>query len=292
MFGERKWILVVAVLAIVAIVASGLTIAISADLDARSKDTNRIANEKEMAVSLIRLSSSLQTNLSHIEMLTLNAASELRGQALGGASARGVMTSLLSSDKNIVNALTTDAKGVVLAIEPSVYSGFEGTDVSSDIRVADLLYAGRSFMSPLATMYQGYEGVVICAPILDSQNKISGMLSVMFRPDKVLENITSELGMGPGMKMNGMVLQKDGVILYDVDVSQVGKNTFTDPLFQNFTEIKAVASRMVNETCGNARYTFYQPGVTNPVTKEVAWTTVSCLGVDWTVAVIDQYPTA
>ena len=52
-----------------------------------------------------------------------------------------------------------------------------------------------------------------------------------------------------------MVMQKDGYIVYDSDSSQIGRNVFTDPFYQDYTGLPALTRRTVAERAGVGTYT-------------------------------------
>ncbi len=151
--------------------------------------------------------------------------------------------------------------------------------LNDDGPVRVVMEQGLPVMSPLLMTLEGYEAVAIGHPIFDAEGTLSGAISSLLRPDQLMESMTAFTEMG----INAMVMQADGLVLYDPDTSRVRRDTFTDPICQGFPQIKAVAQRMVNEISGNDRHSFQQNG--GLVEKRVAWTIVSILGERWTIAV-------
>lgn len=273
---------ILAVLVVLAIVEAG---ALAFVLQDRSRGSNELQAQTQKAEAyqyLVGVASDLQDELSRMDRATSAAAAVIYGGPLNSSRARSALNVLTNASSNIINVLTMDRNGTVAAVAPAQYGYMEGMNIGTEEPVEQLLDHGQPVISPLIAVVEGYDAVFIAYPVLDEQGTVVGAVSTLFRPDWTMENITGAQGSGI---ISAMVMQDDGVVLYDPDVAQVGRNTFTDPLYQNFTEIKVVASRMVNESSGSDSYSFQLPGGTEEVHKTVVWTAVGLLGERWTVAV-------
>jgi len=249
----------------------------------RSSISDQLGSESqraEMASALVNVSAALQNELSVIDRSTSACAMELKGKNLNGTGARDALQSVVNDSSYVYNVITVDTNGTVMAVQPAIYSHLEGRNVSSTDPVRRVFEDGRPIISGLFEVLDGYEAVIVAYPTLDGQGRVNGAVSTMFRPAEMMQNITRMID---GGRVGSMVMQGDGVLIYDPDGSQVGKNTFTDPIYQDFTEIKRVAYRMINESSGSDSYSFKQTGA--DVHKDVMWTTVVVLGIRWTVAV-------
>lgn len=78
-------------------------------------------------------------------------------------------------------------------------------------------------------------------------------------------------------------MQKDGVILYETDPTQIGLNLFTDPLYQGYQELIALGKTMIKQKEGKGFYTFQVPGTKNIVKKQAVWKTIRFFNNDWIV---------
>ncbi len=242
-------------------------------------DLREEVQRASMSAALVNITAELQWKMSLIEKATSHATSELFGGSLNDSRAYDVLSNLVSSSPYLINVVTIGRNGSILAAYPDAFAALEGMVLFTDDPVRVVLEQGRPVMSSQFMTLQGYEAVAIGYPIFDAQGTVSGAISSLLRPDQLMENITASLGEG----INAMVMQADGEVLYDPDTSQVGRNTFTDPIYQDFPQILTVAHRMVNESSGNDQYSFQQNG--DIVKKKVAWTIVSILGERWTIAV-------
>lgn len=113
--------------------------------------------------------------------------------------------------------------------------------------------------------------------------KFIGATTLLFKPEPFFVHNTPEKPDGTPWHL--MVMQKDGLIIYEPDTGQIGKNAFSDPLFRPFPELIALAGNMSRERVGNGTYTFIDAKGMN-VTKEALWTTVGIRGTEWRLILI------
>ena len=272
---------ILAILVALVIVEAGALAMVWGAKASVSEDLDEQTLKAEAAQYLVNVSAHLQQELVLIDQATSEAATALQGRNLNDSDTEVVLRAVTNISSNIVSVLTTDVNGAILAVQPSSFSNIIGMDISYQDTMKMALEQGRSAISPLDWVVQGYYAVYMVYPVFDDEGKINGTITPMFRPDWMIGNITGGQG---NDGLNIMALQEDGVVLYDVDDGQIGRDTFTDPLYENFTEIKAIAHRMVNESSGVGSYSFISSG--DEVRREVIWTTVGLLGVQWTVSVI------
>lgn len=80
-------------------------------------------------------------------------------------------------------------------------------------------------------------------------------------------------------------MQTDGLVIYDVDSEQIGRNVFHDPLYQPFHELIALAKKVAAKQEGTGEYRFFQKGSDAPVTKMAYWKTVGMHGAEWRIVI-------
>jgi hypothetical protein len=221
--------------------------------------------------------------LLEIDRATARAAAEMKETGLNGTPARAAMGKALQSSALIIDVVTTDLAGVILAAEPANYSHIEGECIIDQEPIAFMIDERQPVISSLMPMVEGYEAVFIGYPVFDDGGAIIGTVTSLFRPDALGQIVYSQIVGPQGMGL--MLMQRDGVILYDPDSGQIGRNTFTDPMFDAFPQIRNVAWEMANHSTGFDEYTFTVPGQTTAVSKVVAWCTSYLHQANWIVAV-------
>jgi basic membrane protein A and related proteins len=81
------------------------------------------------------------------------------------------------------------------------------------------------------------------------------------------------------------LMQPDGLMIYDVDPDQIGRNVFHDPLYQPFPELLALAKKVAVNKKGTGVYRFYQEGSDAPVIKKAYWKTIGRHGAEWRIVI-------
>jgi hypothetical protein len=263
--------------ALVVIESAALAVVVT---DKRTTDAKLRGSEQraDMVTALIAVSSKFQEELSVLDQATSEGAARLAGQDLNGSLARTVVNDTLASSEYAIDVLTCDRSGKVLAIGPEPWRWMSGTTLNANDPVVLLMDDNRPIVSGLFLTLEGFWAVTVAYPVVDSNGVVSGAISTLFRPDHMMENISRSLN-----GMSAMVQQSDGVILYDPDTTQVGKDVFTDPMFEDYPQVRTISSMMVGNTSGSGQYDFAGSGGT--VTKLIHWTTVSALEARWSVAV-------
>jgi hypothetical protein len=109
--------------------------------------------------------------------------------------------------------------------------------------------------------------------------RMIGIVSVSFQPADLIRSVAEE--MVKDTPFTVMVMQPDGVILYDPDPGEIGRNTLTDPLYAGFPEIQEIAWRASGNWSGSGSYRFAGTGSQTIVEKETFWTTIGIHGSEW-----------
>jgi hypothetical protein len=85
------------------------------------------------------------------------------------------------------------------------------------------------------------------------------------------------------------MIQPNGLLIYDPDPTQVGKNIFTDPLYKSFDDLISFARTVALSTNGAGSYDFYAGGLEDKtlVKKVAVWDTVGLYGTEWRVVAME-----
>ena len=76
-------------------------------------------------------------------------------------------------------------------------------------------------------------------------------------------------------------MQPDGLIFYDQDKMEIGRNLFTDQLYEPFEELRVLGSEISQKESGLGEYSFFSRGMNTVVMKEVKWSSVGLHGTQW-----------
>ena len=186
----------------------------------------------------------------------------------------------------VIDSTFVDDKGMMKFIEPEIYKKLEGTDISSQDVVKEILKTKQPVMSNIIESVEGIKSVVFEVPVFSPKKEFIGFLSILTKIEEMIKFAAVQIEAGRGVKT--WVMQKDGLIIYETDHRQIGLNLFTDPLYQNYPELLELGKRMVKEPSGQGMYTFLLHGKKDVVRKEASWRTLNFYGRDWIVVVYQQ----
>jgi len=111
-----------------------------------------------------------------------------------------------------------------------------------------------------------------------------GSVSILFRPEKLLGTIM--LPLLKGTPVDIWVMEKGGLVLYDVDTLQIGLNLFTSKLYQPYAGLINLGRRMAATPEGKGVYEFRNGSSKTIVKKDAFWQSVSLYGAEWRLVAI------
>ena len=189
-----------------------------------------------------------------------------------------------ASDKDyILTVAYIGSDGVLKAIAP----GSGGINIGDSLDYQDSVVRMNENKTPLLTdlfeLKQGGYAAAVYYPVFSGDSYL-GFISITFVPETFFSRSANELKEEYGFEV--MVLQTDGLILYDPDESEAGQQTFINPAYENFSEIIGAAEKVVKDWSGNCEYSYYATGTDDEVVKKAFWSTVDTGGNEWRIMVI------
>lgn len=249
-------------------------------------------SEADMLFTLLQIQASVQGNLNDLDSDVANAAQNLSTTGLEGTAARGVLRKLLDTNSNLTEAVTFSKDGKIIVAECRGCEGGEGADISSQEHIAHVLKAKTPTFSKQFLLVEGYNGTALAYPVFSPQGEFLGGISTIIEPDKLLNAVVApRLHFDISNRSNitdysFWLMHLDGLIAYDRDASQIGKNLFTDPLYKSYPSLLTLGHRIVAERSGHGYYSFQvTEGNKMVVTKESYWTTAGLYGREWRLVV-------
>lgn len=227
------------------------------------------------------LQAKVEIELNSMDMDLAQAASDLAGQDLTASQANAALLTLYNAHDSIVDVATIDPDGTLLLIQPAKYRDSIGQNISGQAHFGQLRNSNGPVMSNLFKTVEGFHAVSLAYPVLagDRLEKI-GYISIVFQPQALVRKAVEEAGLSKG-NFEIMAIQDDGRIIYDKDLLQVGKMTFSDPLYQKYPSLLKLAKRIIDEGSGSGVYEFPAKGSSVAVQKEAVWTTVNLRSATW-----------
>jgi hypothetical protein len=243
-------------------------------------------NTSEPSLVLLRLQLLVQEELDLLDENVSLASESLAVTGLVGPETREVLNAVCQENPSVITCSAVDLDGIMVTVEPEAYRWAEGSNISDQKHVIEIHEAHQPVLSTTFPAVEGFNAVVLEWPIFSPGGEMIGSVNALFRPDLLL-NSTAERWRQEveDQNLSAWAMATDGLILYDPDPEEVGRNLFSDPLYEPYVQLLALGERIASEKSGNGAYEFLGPGLVDPVVKSTSWTTVGLHGTEWRLVV-------
>ena len=240
---------------------------------------------------LFKAQQAVQAELDRIDADLLAAAEDLTTCGVEGVEADAVLQGLLLTHPEVADFFTCDVTGAIVTIEPGACRSFLGTDPGRQ-GLDCFQDTTRAVMSSPVLAEEHFTGVAVTQPVFVDDGMVVGSVAAFFNAQKTVGGFVDELQHTEGLDKL-WVMDTAGTIVYDRAATHVGLNLFTADLYKPFPEIIAAAHDMVARPSGAGTYAFVAFGnVSQPMTKDAFWTTVSMHDREWRVIASFVAPSA
>ena len=161
--------------------------------DTGNRNISATDSKADMSSILLHFQADVQGSLTDLDSDVANAAQDLSTTGLEGDAAREVLSKLLETNSNLVEASTFSKEGKIIVAECRECEGSEGADISSQEVVADFLKTKTPTFSKQLLLAEGYNGTVLEYPVISQQGEFLGGISAIIEPDKLLDSLASPL---------------------------------------------------------------------------------------------------
>ena len=230
---------------------------------------------------LTEVQQKIRAEFSRIDAAMQDAAGKLGASGLTGDAARASLAELCGKFAFAIDCTAVDTKGMMVTIEPSSYSQFEGTDISAQKQVKAIIKKHKPVMSSVFKAVEGFPAVDVEYPVFSLQGKYIGSVSLFFKPETLFAQLLPPLL--KGFPVDIWAMEKGGRIIYDVDVSEIGQNLFTAPAYQPFTELLKIGRRIAAKPEGRGSYQYKIHGENIVGEKNAYWKSVALYGTEWRI---------
>ena len=186
----------------------------------------------------------------------------------------------------IVEASFVDLAGRIQFIEPREYKNYEGEDISSQDHVAQLRKYKKPVFSGGFESVEGFTAVSIAYPVFEGKSKLKGSISLLLNPVFMVEAILKDINIPASHEL--CIMEPGGLLIYDQDNEEIGKNLFTDPIFKDYESLLKLGKSMASEESGEGDYVFQSAGHKDKVLKKTQWTTVKLLDQAWRIVISEE----
>jgi hypothetical protein len=226
---------------------------------------------------------SIDSTLMEIDTDLRAAAKALSATDLKGDAAQKILKDLRKFRPYAVACSIVDANGIKIAVEPAEYEQTLGGDRSGEPYIIQLLKWKKPAMSDVYHTSEGVPAVGIGYPIFSDKGELKGAVRMLIRQEVFLKPLVAD------KPCKVWVMQKNGLIVYDADPEEIGKNIFSDKMFAPFNDLVSFAKTVALTKNGAGSYSFYAdaPDDKTPVQKIAAWDTAGLYGTEWRVVAME-----
>lgn len=212
------------------------------------------------------------------------AAKELANVDLKSDAARKILNGLRKFRPYVVDCSILNADGIKITVEPETYRQYENADRSGLPYVIELLKTKKPVLSNVYASEEVGEAISIGYPIISDKGELLGAVKMLVKHEVFLKPLASD------KPCKVWVMQPNGLIIYDEDPDQIGKNIFTDPFFKSFEDLISFAKTVALSSQGAGSYDFYVKGLADKtIAKKIAvWDTVGLYGTEWRIVAMDM----
>jgi hypothetical protein len=225
----------------------------------------------------------INSTLLEIDKDLKAAAKELSSVDLREETARKILNNLRKFRPYVVDCSVINADGLKITVEPEEYKKYEDADRGGLPYVIELLKAKKPVLSNVYTSAEGINALSVGYPIFSDKGELLGAVRMLIRHEIFLKPLAE------GKPCKVWIMQPNGLVIYDPDPEQVGKNIFTDPLFKPFIGLTSFSRTVALSNTGAGSYDFYTNGLEDKTLarKVAVWDTVGLYGTEWRVVVME-----
>lgn len=198
---------------------------------------------------------------------------------------RTILNLTLARYYEIYEMAYVDSLGILKYIEPEIYQEAEGADISQQSHVIKLFETKKRVISRVFKLVEGYHAVVMESPIIKN-NKCVGSVSPIFKPFMLIGSLLTEI------KNNNVddffVMEDSGLLVYDTDETQIGRDVFTDSLYKPYPELITAANKILLSESGKTEYSFLDKEKNKTVRKDIWWHTSDYYGTKWKFCIVKE----
>ncbi len=223
----------------------------------------------------------INEEFKRIDAAMKDTARKLGASGLTGDSARSSLAELYGKFTFAVDCTAVDPKGTMLTLEPSFYKHLEGTDISVQEHIKRVIKKNKPVMSSVFKAVEGFEAIDVEYPVFNPQGEYIGSVSLFFKPETLFaQRLPSLIKNFP---VDIWAMEKGGKIIYDSDISEIGLNLFTSPIFQPYPQLQKIGHRIAAKKEGTGSYQYKVHGENAVVIKRACWKSVDLYGTQWRI---------
>lgn len=295
-FVKRNKVAIVAVLAIIAsiIIGAGFSVNFAIDAhEARIRAEEALINVTELSESALSLSAKSVKELDQSFDELVAGMKEIAPDVVklnlsSPEKILGFLKELKGRVEGVEGWAIITPPGTIIAAYPPL--GEKSVITPQDYEsIVNSLQTKEGYLSEMLTFDDNLHAFLIYVP-LSKWRKPIGLLTAIVMPDTA---IPAALSFDPKKSdYRVWVMDEGGIIIYDEDPKQVGKDLFGDEMYAKFPELLNLGERMRKDPWGVGYYKFRETAGKKEIYKIAAWDTFTPVEeTTWKIVVTYPYST-
>lgn len=235
-------------------------------------------NDRQMETLLSRVRNQLQDILNRLDKSLAEKTEIMSLYHNNEEIVRTLLEELHQENPEVLDVSYIGEDGYLKYIYPEDYSDIEGSWVGDRPYIKKLIKTEKPVLSDTFFTVEDFFAVDLEWPVFDEDGNFVGALSFLIKPELFLAPIILPNNYG---NYEFWLMHPDGTILYDQDEMEIGRNLFTDPLYEPFDSLQELGEEISRNESGEGEYSFYSKGMDELVNKKVKWTSVGLHGTEW-----------
>ena len=214
---------------------------------------------------------SLQKEMDATQTMLDEIGTAVGKSPAGDEKAYALMNEKLNSKPYFFDILVTDADSNVTQVATKMDSPFIGLNLKSINRHPELFVDTPAMIIKPHTTTDDTPYLYASVPLKNGGWVIAYIDPYSFGAE--LSNLTL------GQNLDLGVIDTNGTNVYTSNMTEIGKNILTDPIYSSFVELQTlIKNNMIPNAQGEGTYTYNAAGSNESVQKQVKWDTANVFG--------------
>ncbi len=237
---------------------------------------------QDMNELIIKISENINTGLDAVERENEKSAKALSDETLSSDNISEILNKKVAAIPFAHSSLVIEPSGLVTAAAPGEYESLIGMYLN-DSAVTTANAEKKPVLSDIFLLSEGFYGVSLSYPIFSQENEYLKYTDVTFRPEEFLRQYI--LPLIEQQRYDIMIVQSDGLIVYESNEEEIGRDALTDPLYSD-TTVHQAAVNITSLESGITSYQFWNKNWDKSVPREAVWDTLTFDNQEWRIVII------
>ncbi len=186
----------------------------------------------------------------------------------------------------VISCALVDAEGVMVCVEPADFRPSEGEMLFDEENFYTMQSRKLPLLSSSFIAQDGFDAVNLLNPILDDQGVLIGAVSMILRPDVMVEELVTPYIMET--IYDPWIMEPDGRIIFDKAIGGTGRMLFTDYRASEQQTLLELGNLISEKAAGQGDYIHIDQYSGERTVKMAIWNTMELYDARWRI--ILSYP--